>query len=147
MTWAANLILLAASLLGIYHEHAAPTPTALPVLPSPTPAPLEGDAAFSAGYLDHGGNPAWLAHFLYDVAPCEGGPAWGIGDYGNGYVSRLQFHPQSWATAVAHTGLSNPVDPYHVGANVAWWSNASDSPEGTGGWPHCWWVGDVPGGY
>ena len=124
-----------------------PPPVPAPVLAEPPAAAyavVDGDAAFIAGYLDHGGNPAWQAHFLYDVAPCEGGPTWGIADYGNGYISRLQFHPGSWATAATHTGLWDGADPYHVGANVAWWSGAIDHPGTTSGWPYCWWVGSVP---
>lgn len=98
-----------------------------------------GVAAFTQGYLDYGGNPGWLDHFVYDVLPCEGGGAWyEFGDYsGSGYVSPAQFHPASWASAAAATGLSNPHDGYHVGANVAWWSNAVSDPWGSGGWPVC----------
>lgn len=147
------LITWVASLASAHHEPTPVLPTPLPTATASaasTPVgqdasiPLDGDAAFIAGYQDHGGNPAWLAHFLYDVAPCEGGYSWGIADYGNGYVSRLQFHPGSWATAASHTGLWDGADPYHIGANVAWWSSAIDHPGTTSGWPHCWWVGSVP---
>lgn len=93
---------------------------------------------FIAGYRDYGGNPTWEAHWIEDVLPCEGGPEWWrFGPYDNGYISPVQFHGGSWATAFAATGLSDPYDPFHVGANVAWWSNRVD-PGGTGGWPVCW---------
>ncbi len=101
-----------------------------------------GWAAFAEGYLDYDGRPEWLRHFIEDVLPCESSH-WG-GWYPNGYVSRAQFHVLSWATAVWATNLDRPDDPYAVGANVAWWSNAIEHPGGTGGWATCWWRGVVP---
>ena len=111
-------------------------------------------AAFSAGYLGHGGRPEWLTQLVEDVLPCEGGsddaeppaqPWWRFGDYtGSGYVSPAQFAPGSWATASAATGRSDPNNGYDVGANVGWWSTHISHPGGTGGWPTCWWEGVVP---
>jgi len=95
--------------------------------------------AFRQGYGDFGGREDWLEHFVQDVLPCES-TIWG-GWYANGYVSRAQFHPDSWTTAVRNTGLVEPTDPYVVGGNVAWWSNAIDHPGSTAGWPTCWWMG------
>ena len=103
---------------------------------------LASEREFLAGYRDHNGRPEWERHFVDDVLPCES-TYWG-GWYDNGYVSRAQFHRSSWATASANTGLVDPSDPYHVGGNVAWWSNAVDHPGGSGGWPSCWYEGVVP---
>ena len=97
---------------------------------------------FLSGYRDWGGREEWLRHFVEDVLPCESGE-WGAW-YANGYVSRAQFDPGSWATAIQHTGLDDPADPYHVGAAVAWWGNNIAHPGGSGGWPTCWWRGEVP---
>lgn len=97
-------------------------------------------AAFVRGYRDYGGNPEWEDHFTYVVLPCESS-YWG-GWYPNGYISRAQFDPGSWATASRATGRGNPKDPYDIGANVAWWSNAIEHPGGSGGWPTCWLVGE-----
>jgi hypothetical protein len=120
-----------------------PAAPALP-LPSPAAAPVgAGDALFAQGYLDHGGDPALLDHLLVNVLPCEGGPTF-RNDYGNGYISRAQFHPGSWATAARYTGLSDGANPYHVGANVAVWIRliGGGSAAGTtSGWPVCWWRG------
>ena len=102
-----------------------------------------GDGAFLQGYRDFGGNAAWEAHFLNDVLPCESGH-WGQDWYANGYRSRAQFHPGSWATASAITGQIDGSDPYAVGANVAVWSNLIAHPGSTAGWPTCWWRGVVP---
>jgi hypothetical protein len=105
------------------------------------------EAAFRAGYRDYGGNPAWEEHLVTDVIlECENRGRgwfwdWTLGDF---YWSVAQFHPDSWARAAALSGLGDPTNPYHVGANVAWWSNAIEHPGGTGGWATCWWQGDVP---
>lgn len=111
-----------------------------PVQPDRDASAQGGDQAFAAGYLDHGGDPSLLAHLLANVLPCEGGPTF-RNDYGNGYISRAQFHPGSWATAVRHTGLNDGANPYHVGANVATWIRliGGAGPAGTtSGWPVCW---------
>jgi len=82
-------------------------------------------------------------HLLRNVGPCEGGPTF-RNDYGNGYVSRFQFHPGSWATAAAISGYNDGGDPYHVGANVATWIRLIGGREAAGttsGWPVCWWRG------
>ena len=137
-------------------QRLAPTPTApamgveagLSVLPVSAPSvrpPLSVSdpwAAFADGYRAWGGREEWLEHFVNDVLPCESSE-WG-GWYDNGYVSRAQFAPGSWATAVGHTGLSDPTDPYAVGAAVAWWSAAIEHPGSTSGWATCWWRGVVP---
>ena len=101
-----------------------------------------GDAAFLTGYREYGGPAEYERHLLDDVLPCEGGPEWGTGDYGNGYRSRAQFHPDSWRTAelLAGYGLDD-TDPHDVGIAVAVWLGAISEPGGTGGWPSCWWVG------
>ncbi len=127
----------------------------LPTVPTDTPTPTHGPHVpvvrqgaergslteawqrFSDGYAAYQGEPAWLAHFVNVVLPCESSE-WG-GWYSNGYVSRAQFSPGSWATAVQHTALADPTDPYHVGANVAYWSGAIDHPGSSAGWPTCWW--------
>lgn len=99
------------------------------------------DCAFALGYAQGGGPMQYLRHFLDVVLPCEGGPDWSVKDYGNGYVSRAQFHQASWATASRATGFTEPNDPYSVGRNVAWWVNAiaaeGSGPGGRGGWG-CW---------
>jgi hypothetical protein len=107
---------------------------------------------FAEGYLDYDGNPAWLRHFIEDVLPCESSE-WD-GYYANGYVSRAQFHVDSWRRAVGNTKLNDPRNPYHVGANVAWWANAIEHPGGSGGWGGlqdedgnylgCWYRGVMP---
>jgi len=108
-------------------------------------APEDADAAFLQGYRDFGGRPEWERHFVDDVIPnCEnyGRPDsgwywdWSMGDV---HLSAAQFHPNSWGRAAQLTGLSDPTNLYHVGANVAAWSNAISHPGGTGGWPYCWW--------
>ena len=99
------------------------------------------DAAFAAGYLDHGGPPVYLRHLLEDVGFCEGG-AWGETPP-SAYLSRFQFSPPTWRSAVAATGLADPNDAYHVGSNVAWLV-LSTNPGGSGGWPTCWWRGSIP---
>ena len=107
----------------------------------------DGDAAFLAGYRAYGGRPEWEQHFLRDVLPCEGGPAWGIADYGNGYLGRAQFTGDSWTRAGILAAKPEPLDaasPIDVGVAVAVWSNAIDHPGSSGGWPWCWWQGDVP---
>ena len=113
----------------------------LPILQAATILEQE-DGAFLQGYRDYGGNPAWEAHWLLDVLPCESGH-WGQDWYANGYRSRAQFHPGSWATASAITGQIDGSDPYAVGANVAAWSNLIAHPGSTAGWPTCWWRGVV----
>ena len=127
-----------------------PTAVAEPRAIEPTrsvPAVANTEAArFSRGYLDYGGRADWLAHFVNDVIPgCENkGYGWVWHPEASAYVSVAQFDSGSWATASANTGLSDPWDLYHVGANVAQWSNAINHPGSSGGWPHCWWVGAVP---
>lgn len=81
-----------------------------------------------------------MRHFIEHVLVCEGGPDWSIADYGNGYVSRLQFHAASWAAAARRTGFWDGTDPYAVGRNAAWWINNIKDPGGTEGWPTCWHV-------
>jgi len=116
----------------------APMPAALRI-----PVVIDAWDAFRQGYRDFGGREGWLEHFVQDVfSSCES-TVWG-GWYSNGYVSRAQFHPDSWATTVRNTGLVEPTDPYVVGGNVAWWSNAIRHPGSTAGWPTCWWWGNIP---
>ena len=107
------------------------------VRPAPEAQALIAD--FERGYRDFGGREEWLAHFINDVMPCEGGLLWyEFGDYSaSGYISAAQFHYQSWATASAATGATNPRSAFDVGANVAWWSNNVSDPWGSGGWPVC----------
>lgn len=107
---------------------------------------IQALAAFRAGYRDFGGNPAWERHFLDDVIlGCENRAyGWVWHPEASNYVSVAQFTVGSWTTASTATGLNNPYDLYHVGANVAWWSNAIEHPGGTGGWPECWQEGIVP---
>lgn len=97
---------------------------------------------FRQGYQDFGGNPEWEDRFVDVIDTCESrNHKWD--DTYPLYASRAQFHPDSWRRVVDATGLSDPASPYHVGGNVAWWSNAID-PGGTGGWPVCWWRGIAP---
>jgi hypothetical protein len=96
------------------------------------------DCLFAYGYLQHQGPTVHLRRLLENVAPCEGGPDWDVHDYHNGYLSRLQFTPGSWATAAHATGLDDFTDPYSVGANVAWWISHIDDPGSSEGWPVCW---------
>ena len=97
---------------------------------------------FRQGYRDFGGNPEWEDRFVDVIDTCESRD-YGWADTYELYISRAQFHPDSWATAVSATKLNDPADPYHVGGNVAVWSNATD-PGGSGGWPGCWGEGVVP---
>ena len=95
-------------------------------------------ACFRQGYRDFNGNPEWEERFI-DVLLCEG-DYW-VGYSGppvSRYISRAQFDPGSWATATAATELSDPDNPYHVGANMAWWSGAISHPGDSSGWPGCW---------
>jgi len=119
---------------------AGPGP-ALPVAPSCPAQWSPQDCSFAQGYVDAGGPLVYLRHLLEDVLVCEGGPDWSVKDYANGYVSRAQFHPGSWATASRATGFPDPNDPYSVGVNVAWWILAlaaeGSGPGGSGGWG-CW---------
>jgi hypothetical protein len=138
---------------GLGDEHPAtqaPVPTQ-PAVQAPADAIRAGDghAEFSAGYLDHGGDPSLLAHLLANVLPCESTGSdwidWTVHlTKPNGYRSAAQFHPGSWATAVRHTSLGDDTDPYHVGANVATWIRLIGGREAAGttsGWPSCWWRG------
>lgn len=103
------------------------------------------DCAFAQGYIDAGGPERYLRHLVEDVRPCEG--EWGVA-YANRYVSAFQFTPGTWAAAASRTGRADPLDPYDVGANVAWLINDLErrgiSPGSTAGWPTCWWRGLVP---
>lgn len=90
--------------------------------------------------MDGGGPVAYVSHLARDVRPCEGD--WGVA-YENGYVSAFQFTPSTWRAAAAGTGLGDPLNAYHVGANVAWLVQRVD-PGSSGGWPSCWWRGLVP---
>lgn len=109
-----------------------------PPPPAPRDAPpvgTEAEARFRAGFLDAGGDPAVLDHVVWDViTDCE----WLDGFAapwvpGNGYLSRAQFHPDTWGRA----GGGDPWDDYQVGGNVARWIARVD--EGTSaGWPVCW---------
>ena len=95
-------------------------------------------ACFRQGFQDFDGNPEWEDRFV-DVLLCEG-DYW-VGYSGppvSRYISRAQFDPGSWATATAATELSDPDNPYHVGANMAWWSGAISHPGDSSGWPGCW---------
>ena len=98
------------------------------------------DALFSEGYLAGGGPLHYLRHLVEDVRPCEG--EWGV-EYHNGYLGAFQFTPGTWGAAARATGFGDYMDPYHVGRNVAWLVQRVD-PGSTGGFPHCWWVGNVP---
>ena len=107
---------------------------------------LDGDALFSRGFIDGGGDPGLLRHLLEDLLPCEGGSSW---DHEDAYhVSRAQFAHGTWNAAARATGRWDFRDPYDVGFNVAWLldylQRAGVSPGSTGGWPTCYWVGNVP---
>ncbi len=92
---------------------------------------------FRQGYRDFGGNPEWEDRFVDVIDTCESeGHGWA--DTYPLYISRAQFHPGSWATAVGVTKLTDPSDPYHVGAAVAAWSELISHPGGTGGWAAFW---------
>lgn len=132
----------------------APTTSLLEVWVPSTPKSstvrdLQGEtsgalAAFRAGYGAWNGNPAWEWRFLrmvgggYISEQCPNGESasweWRWGD--SFHLSPLQFHPGSWRSAAAATGLGDPTDNFHVGANAAWWSSRVD-PGGAGGWA-CW---------
>ena len=91
-------------------------------------------AAFLAGYRDFGGNPSWEQRFVEVVIPCEGGEFEWHWHWGKSFhLSVAQFKPGSWATAARATGLADPENLYHVGANTAWWSNEV-GPEAPAGW-------------
>lgn len=103
------------------------------------------DCAFAQGYVDAGGPVVYLRHLVEDVLPCEG--EWRT-VYTNGYVSAFQFTPGTWGTAARGTGLTDPLDPFHVGANVAALINDLErrgvSPGSSAGWPVCFWRGSIP---
>lgn len=116
-----------------------PEPVAPPVVPRGAGGVVsyEGrQARFAAGYLEAGGDPALLAHIIFDVIPCEYG--WGEYVKVNAYESRAQFHPGSWARA----GGGDPADDYTVGRNVATWISLIADPGSTSGWPVCWHRGE-----
>ena len=99
------------------------------------------DCEFARGYVDAGGPLVYLRHLLQDVRPCEGN--FGVA-YDNGYLSAFQFTPGSWSSAARATGMANPLDPYQVGVNVAWWILHIADPGSTEGWPTCWHRGSIP---
>lgn len=106
------------------------------------PSGLSILSEFLRGYDAHGGNPEWRTRFVEVVRPCEyygWDVEWHRGD--SRHLSVMQFHPDSWATAAIETGLSDPGNLYHVGANTAWWANAVKDPSGYGGWYECWRAG------
>lgn len=53
------------------------------------------------------------------------------------HVSVIQFSRGTWDTVSRATGLTDPENLYHVGANVAYWSRVVD-PASSGGWEDCW---------
>lgn len=116
----------------------------------PVAGPADGSndwGRFERGYLESGGRPEWLTHFVKDVLPCEGG-AW-AGYYGqNGYWTRAQFSLDTWETIVGMFSVIDQRrvadDPYFVGQAVAWWSSVISYPGDSSGWPTCWWRGAVP---
>jgi hypothetical protein len=120
---------------------AGPVAAGAPRFEAPWGCASEDDCLFARGYADAGGNIAHLRHLLQDVRPCEG--EWRT-VYTNGYVSAFQFTPGSWATAARATGMPDPLDPYQVGVNVAWWIQHIIDPGSSDGWPTCWWRGLAP---
>ena len=89
-------------------------------------------ACFRQGYRDFDGNPEWEDRFVDVIDTCESRDNEWDDTYPL-YISRAQFHPDSWERVVDATGLSNSASPYHVGGNIAWWSNTID-PSGSAGW-------------
>ncbi len=102
------------------------------------PSPSESGGStpqeqFIQGYRAHSGNPAWERRWVEIVIPCEGGEfEWGWHWGESFHLSVAQFEPGSWATAAEATGLGDPENLYHVGANVAWWSSevGAEAPAG-----------------
>ena len=93
-----------------------------------------------AGYRDAGGPPQYEEHFIQRVIVCEYGGgnfehAWRPYVRENLYVSRVQFHTDTWERA----GGGDWNDEYIVGRNTANWVNRISEPGGMGGWPVCWW--------
>lgn len=103
---------------------------------------MERVARFRAGFLEAGGDPAVLEHVIGIVIVCEYGRgdferAWRPYDHANPlYMSRAQFHPDSWARA----GGGDPADDHQVGANVARWLSmiGIEAAGTTSGWVVCW---------
>lgn len=94
---------------------------------------------FVAGYHAFDGPIHWAEHFAHRVLPCES-KEWGTW-YSNGFVTKAQFTHRSWRIATFETGLSDPGNPYHVGAAVAAWTNIlleeGSHPGSEAGWPGC----------
>ncbi|KKK80217.1 hypothetical protein LCGC14_2825680, partial [marine sediment metagenome] len=60
---------------------------------------------FRQGYRDFGGNPEWEDRFVDVIESCESeGHSWA--DTYPLYISRAQFHPESWRRAVGATQLT-----------------------------------------
>jgi hypothetical protein len=126
----------------IFVESYAPTERAAPPSGSISPPPAAADLlqAFSAGYLDAGGPPDLLDHFLYHVIPCES--HWNPLDISDdGQIGLAQFDPGTWAS-YARPG-ADWRDPWEQG-----WATADlagdlisrgESPGSSGGWPWCYW--------
>ncbi len=92
--------------------------------------------AFRQGFLDYGGSPAEVAHYVRIIDTCES-PGYGwAADYTNGYVSRAQFNPGTWRATAQITGLADYHDAYAVGANVATLTRIADPRTQ---WPVCYW--------
>lgn len=96
---------------------------------------------FMAGYLEFDGPARWADRFAHNVLSCEAND-WGTW-YSNGFVTRAQFTHRSWSIASSRTGLTDPANPYHVGAAVAVWTNLilaeGSHPGSDAGWPVCFW--------
>ena len=127
-----------------------PTPTPVPDVPTPIPAPRQDVPevvaeqpptppveAFLSGYRAGGGDPAWEAHLVNVVIPCESGsnPLAGGVHYG-----LAQFAPGTWAQACCSPG-ADWRSPWEQGCAVArWMSMIAPNYGTTAGWPGCWWA-------
>lgn len=110
--------------------------------PGPAADPSALLDRFRAGYLDAGGPPAYLEHFVARVLPCEyGGVEIGIWPaMASGYDTAAQFSPDSWRSA-RRISAADPTDPYEVGWAVGTWIQliGVENAGTTSGWPTCWW--------
>lgn len=101
-----------------------------------------GVEEFSRGYLDAGGNPANLNHFINKVLPCESGDRttgvirWDAND--GPYFTAAQFSSDTHAkvkTYLASLGIEmDNWNAYHVGLGVGWWSTRTNPAEQWGCW-------------
>lgn len=136
--------------VGVLYPTPAPTPTPVQDMPEPTEGVPLGNtetdtpawdmeiivAAFLEGYRDGDGDPAWEAHLVDVVLPCES--EWRLNPPGI-HLGPAQFARSTWETVAGISGFWDYTDPYHVGYNVAlWMARIAPHYGSSAGWPGCW---------